>query len=87
MRNYSLAIMVALGLTLTGCGREVIREPYPVYIEVPVPQQLPKELLQIPDIYEQTDRSVGEYINSALFNTPGLRQCALQLEEIIKLQP
>lgn len=87
MRCYPIALSIALGLALTGCKPEVVREPYPVYVEIEKPQKLPEELLRPCVVHEQEGRNVEDYVVTALTNTPELRLCAKQVEEIRKLQP
>ena len=50
-------------------------------------QRLPEELLRPCPVHEQTERSVDAYVTTAITNTPALRVCAKQIEEIRKLQP
>lgn len=83
MRHCTIAL--ALILSVTGCKPEVVREPYPVYIEVEKPLQLDPELLEPCPIAEATNRTVGEYVRVANTNTPALRICAKQIEGIRKV--
>lgn len=87
MRSVAYAVILAVAAcAAAGCAREV-RVPYPVEVVVEKPVRLPEELLRPCPIYEQTDKRIGEYVKSAVYNTPSLRQCAKQIEEISKLQP
>lgn len=87
MRSIALAITIAVAACMAvGCAREV-RVPYPVEVVIEKPVRLPEELLRECVVYEQTDKRMGEYVKSAVYNTPALRQCARQIEEIRKLQP
>ncbi len=83
MRHCALA----LSLLLCACTAREVKVPYPVEVVIEKPVRLPEELLKPCLVYEQEDREVGSYVKSALYNTPALRQCALQIEEIRKLQP
>lgn len=87
MRCCTLALSIALGLAVTGCKPEVVREPYPVYVEIEKPQKLPEELLRPCPIHVQEGRLVEDYVVTAITNTAALRLCAMQVEEIRALQP
>lgn len=86
MRSSAIAVALAT-LLLAACSGHQVREPYPVPVEVEKPQKLPDELLEACPVHNQTGRAVADYTYTAIVNTAALRQCALQIEEIRKLQP
>ena len=92
MPYRTIALILALG-TLAGCSttsRVFERKPtVPVIQKVEVVKYVPidDKLTRRGTIAHAKDRSVGEYVRVANTNTPLLRQCYFQLEEIEKLQP
>lgn len=92
MLNRAIALTLA-ALMLAGCGsttRIFQRGPtVPVKETVVVKEyvRIEPRLTKRGAIAENKDRSVGEYVRVANTNTPLLRQCYFQLEQIEKLQP
>lgn len=84
MSCRALALIVA-ALLIVGCQKEIVREPYPVYVEVPVLAELPEELLTPCPVTNAANRQVGEYVRVAITNTPALIVCAKQIEGIRKV--
>ena len=87
MPSRTAALILPLVLLLSACAGRQVQVPYPVYVEIEKPQRLPDELLRPCVVHEQTGRRVKDYTKTAIVNTAVAKQCALQIEEIRKLQP